>query len=519
MVQILTVWFRKLNKQHFMKRQYLLLCFAFIISLGNYFEAYSQGGAIGFHATLAEYDGDVNGNKHHFYQFDKAKLGGAISFQQYISPSFNLMEKVSFNSMTFQNEARTAGISADIFTANIKLRYKFNNGYLFKEDAAIAPFLMGGIGAAYINSKKNTELSKAIISDGTYRTNVAFGAGVLFQLTDRVGLELANTINIPMYDGWDGVTSGKNDIYLQHSAGLIFNLRKAKDEDGDGVPDKKDDCLGTIKTAVVDNRGCPVDTDQDGVPDYQDACPNIKGLNQFNGCPDTDKDGIADKDDTCPDVPGIARFSGCPDSDGDGVADSEDACPNLKGLDIFKGCPDTDGDGVEDSKDKCAGTVKGSKVDATGCIPDSDQDGINDAEDECPLIAGILANKGCPEIKVAVKQLFQKALQGIQFESGKAVIKKVSYPIMDAIVNVMKENPNYKLVIGGHTDSQGDDLANMTLSKNRADAVANYLITAAISPLRISSSGFGESIPVDTNDTAAGRMRNRRVEFKVEFLK
>jgi len=58
----------------------------------------------------------------------------------------------------------------------------------------------------------------------------------------------------------------------------------------------------------------------------------------------------------------------------------------------------------------------------------------------------------------------------------------------------------------------------MTLSKDRADAVANYLITKGIDPLRISSSGYGEGTPVDTNATAAGRTRNRRVEFKVEFL-
>ena len=59
----------------------------------------------------------------------------------------------------------------------------------------------------------------------------------------------------------------------------------------------------------------------------------------------------------------------------------------------------------------------------------------------------------------------------------------------------------------------------MTLSKNRADAVARYMIGKGIDPLRISSNGFGESEPVDTNKTAAGRTRNRRVEFKVEFLK
>lgn len=481
--------------------------------------AEAQSGAIGFHATLSEYDGDINGNKHHFYQFDDPKLGGAISLHQYLNPSFNLVEKISYNRMIYQNQEKSAGLSADMFALNLKLRYKFNNGYIFKEDAAIAPFLTGGIGVTRIDSKQNNIFNTNVISDGVYKASVAVGAGVLFQFNDRVGLELSNTINAPLYDEWDGIKQGGNDLYLQHSAGLIFQLQKPKDTDGDGVPDKKDKCADTPSTAMVDSKGCPIDTDGDGVVDYIDTCPNIRGVMEFNGCPDTDRDGVADKDDKCPEVPGIIRFNGCPDTDDDGVQDSEDNCPNQKGLDIFRGCPDTDNDGVEDANDKCPATAKGVKVDVAGCAADTDGDGITDAEDGCPTLVGVRANDGCPEIKPAVKQLFQKALQGIQFETGKAVIKKVSFPIMDAIGNVMKDNASYKLIIGGHTDNVGSDQTNMTLSKNRADAVANYLITAGIDPLRISSYGFGESAPVDTNLTPAGRTRNRRVEFKVEFLK
>jgi len=485
----------------------------------SFYQTQAQSGAMGFHTTVNEYDGDLNDNKHQFYSFQNLKLGGAFSLQQYINPSFNLMEKFSYNRMIYNNEDRTIGMAAEIFALNLKLRYKFNNGYIFKEDAAIAPFLMGGIGVTRINSNVDTDLSDAVISDRLFKANVALGAGILFQLTDRVGVELSNTINAPLYDGWDGVTQGDNDLYLQHSAGLIFNLKKPADTDRDGVPDKKDKCADTPSNAVVDSNGCPIDSDADGVADYIDTCPNLSGLAEFNGCPDTDRDGVADKDDKCPDVPGVVRFGGCPDSDDDGIQDSEDNCPNQKGLDIFKGCPDTDGDGVEDANDKCPDTASGIKVDATGCIPDTDGDGINDVEDDCPTLAGIKANNGCPEIKPEVKQLFQKALQGIQFTTGRAAIKAVSFPILDAIVKVMNENPSYKLIIGGHTDDVGSDATNLTLSKNRADAVANYLITKGITPLRISSTGYGETVPIDDNKTAAGRTRNRRVELKVEFLK
>lgn len=490
-----------------------------VLVLCSYYTVSAQSGAIGFHATLSEYDGDLNGNEHHYYKFADPKLGGALSLQQYLNSSFNLVEKVSYNTMAYRTPDGLAGFTANMFTANLKLRYKFNNGYIFKEDAAIAPFLTGGVGVALINSKQDTEISRAVITDNVYAANVAVGAGILFQLNDRVGIEVANTINSPMYDKWDGVDEGSDDLYLQYSAGLVFKLKKPADTDNDGVADKKDKCPDTPRNVVVTAQGCPVDTDNDGVPDYLDACPTLPGSAVLAGCPDSDNDGVADKDDKCPDVPGIARFFGCPDTDGDGIEDALDKCPNQAGLDIFMGCPDTDGDGVEDANDKCPDTPKGVAVDETGCIPDTDGDGINDLEDDCPKLPGTKLNKGCPEVKAAVKQLFQKALQGIQFETGRAVIKRVSYPIMDAITNVMVENPSYKMIIGGHTDDVGSDETNLTLSKNRADAVANYLITKGIDPLRISSTGYGESNPIDTNTTAAGRTRNRRVEFKVEFLK
>jgi OmpA-OmpF porin, OOP family len=150
---------------------------------------------------------------------------------------------------------------------------------------------------------------------------------------------------------------------------------------------------------------------------------------------------------------------------------------------------------------------------------DTDGDGVFDDVDHCITVPGTPTNQGCPELKKETKQLFEKALQGIQFETGKAIIKPVSFPILIAIGKVMIENPSYKLNIGGHTDDVGDDAMNMTLSQNRADAVANYLISHGVNPMKVTAKGFGETLPVDTNKSEKGRTRNRRVEFKVEFLK
>jgi outer membrane protein OmpA-like peptidoglycan-associated protein len=179
---------------------------------------------------------------------------------------------------------------------------------------------------------------------------------------------------------------------------------------------------------------------------------------------------------------------------------------------------DTDGDGVPDRKDECPGKPLGAAVDAVGCIIDRNKDGIIDSEDKCPDVFGIKENKGCPEIKAEIKQIFEKALQGIQFEFGKDVIRKSSYQILDDVVKVMNENPEYLLSIYGHTDNVGQDDKNMELSQRRADAVKKYLLDKGVPENRIvETKGFGETTPVATNDTDEGRTKNRRIEFKVTF--
>ena len=185
-----------------------------------------------------------------------------------------------------------------------------------------------------------------------------------------------------------------------------------------------------------------------------------------------------------------------------------------------KGCPkDSDGDGVPDYLDECPDTPEKAIgfVDAKGCELDSDGDGVADYKDECPLVPGIKENKGCPELKREVRQLLQKAMQGIEFETGKATIKKKSYPLLDQIANIFIENSNYIIEVQGHTDNTGKPELNKTLSDKRAHAVMDYMLKKGVEAHRLSAVGYGQDQPIADNETKAGRQKNRRVEFKITF--
>ena len=206
----------------------------------------------------------------------------------------------------------------------------------------------------------------------------------------------------------------------------------------------------------------------------------------MRGCPDSDGDGVADKDDDCPEVAGDAANGCASDSDGDGVNDDRDACPNVAG--DVNGCPDSDGDGVVDKDDKC------------------------------PNIGGVVGPDGCARsVPASATEVFRRAISGINFNSGSDVITNESYAILDEVVSVMNQYPQLNVSIEGHTDSQGNDDKNLALSSERAQAVQAYLTGKGVSASRLRSVGYGETTPIATNDTSAGRAQNRRVELKGSY--
>jgi outer membrane protein OmpA-like peptidoglycan-associated protein len=106
-------------------------------------------------------------------------------------------------------------------------------------------------------------------------------------------------------------------------------------------------------------------------------------------------------------------------------------------------------------------------------------------------------------------------LNNVFFETSKWELKPESMIELDRLVLLLKNNPEKKIEIGGHTDNVGSDEANLTLSNNRAQSVVDYLVKKGIAVNRLTAKGYGETVPIATNDTEIGRSKNRRTEFRV----
>ena len=415
---------------------------------------------------------------------------------------------------------------------NFAASYSFINGHWSNIGAAvsIAPYdgLMLTLATDYIPTtyaKAAAETGKTAIPYKTPGLNLSFGLAIV------VGTNPKNKDHDK-----DGIFD-KFDVCPNTPINVpVDDMGCPLDADGDGVPDYMDQCPYTPSESygMIDSVGCPIDSDMDGVADYRDLCPNTpeeaRNHIDVNGCPlDSDGDGVYDYLDKCPNTPmaayGMVDEYGCPlDTDGDGVADYLDLCPDTPveayGTVDANGCPiDTDKDGVYDYLDSCANTIPESRnyVDANGCMLDTDGDGVYDYEDLCPTIAGVKANKGCPEVKREIRNLLNKAMSGIQFETGKATIKKNSYKILNDIAKIFIENKSYIVEVQGHTDNVGKHDYNVDLSDRRAHSVRTYLVNQGVPAERLSAKGYGPDKPIADNKTKAGRAKNRRVEFNITF--
>ena len=348
-------------------------------------------------------------------------------------------------------------------------------------------------------------------------------AGVRGSLSDDVevfamgGLGFGDTLGNPDFRLLLGMAYGGSPNRCvaggKHTPGQCPDL----DDDSDGVKNSEDAC--PTEGGKVDAKGCPLnDQDKDGIEDAADKCPAAAGAASAQGCPDKDGDSVQDSEDKCPALAGSPDRQGCPDTDGDGLDDSADKCPSEAGPVDRQGCPtkDADNDGLLDEQDSCPNEA--GLPELKGCAAkDEDKDTVADHLDNCPKEAGPADNQGCPAAQkqlVVIKQDRIELKDKVYFDTSAATIQARSFPLLDQIAKVLNEHPEIvKLTVEGHTDDRGPVDFNRTLSQQRAESVAAYLVSKGVAKERIEAKGFGPDRPVQPNTTSEGRAANRRVDF------
>ncbi len=440
------------------------------------------------------------------------------------------------------------GGSATIFGTRANAIYTFAD-----KEATIRPFVTAGLGLEIFKADKSQE---SLAAAGTFAKSsdqdLAYivGAGVQWQFVHRIGLRLDGRWVVMGGKEQADLTTKKAVSHVAHNIEGLVSLAytmggKPGDGDNDGILDGADKCEDQAedKDGFQDADGCPeTDNDSDGVLDTEDKCPNEPedkdGYMDYDGCPelDNDGDGVLDADDKCPtqkeDIDGFEDKDGCPelDNDKDGIPDAKDKCPNEKeDMDNWKdedGCPepDNDGDGILDAKDKCPNEpeTKNGFQDDDGCKdddPDDDKDGIANSKDKCPdkpeTKNGITDDDGCPDEVPAALKKFAGSMKGIEFETGSAKIVAKSNKVLDEAAKNLVAYPGTRIEVAGHTDNVGEPAENMKLSKLRAEAVKEYLVSKGVTADRIDAVGLGDTKPIGDNKNKAGQAKNHRIEFRL----
>jgi len=370
-----------------------------------------------------------------------------------------------------------------------------------------------------------------------------------------------------------GITRGIGSPLIRGILAVGYEPPLSRDLDKDGIVDKKDACPADPedKDSFEDENGCPdPDNDNVGLLDADDQCPvNAEDLDQWkdeDGCPDlttlvkvklVDGKTGATKGDAKSELKGPTAVD-AQDGEfevelGEGnytiSASLEKYIPLEAFFDVKNGPPQTfefkvlpdvvPGKLVVKVTDTKGKAIPGASwaVDSGSALTFNDKQ-IGEAAVDPGKHQVVVRAEGYGSVilntEVADGQTVELTAQlqkakvkvtkekidfkdKIFFETGKAIIKPESFPLLNEISAIVLDRKDILLVrIEGHTDNRGSDVDNLKLSDDRAKAVKEYLIGKGIDAARLNSIGYGETKPVDKANNAAAWDKNRRVEFFVE---
>lgn len=345
-------------------------------------------------------------------------------------PWGNDMPPVSAYDSYETNLGYSGSLSANLSLANI---------YWMKRKSLVQPYVSAGAGLmGYKIKLKDKAGTETNFNSGERVREVFFpvGAGLKFNLSNSINLDLGYTMNFVDGDNMDGYRSGpQSDKFSYSHIGLEFALgSKSKTQ------------LATYN---------PVAALQD---DYISRNATLQAELAAERARNAAQMAQMDID--------WKRFLN--DSDKDGVSDYFDKCPN---------------------------TPVGTQVDGAGCE-----------------IKVTTINPVRVVVTEEDRRIVAEAIRNLEFDFAKSTIRPSSYPSLNRVADLLKSK-DFSLKLAGHTDWIGSDAANLKLSKDRAESVKSYLVSQGANPSRIEATGYGESQPISSNKTAAGRQNNRRVEF------
>ena len=386
----------------------------------------------------------------------------------------------------------------------------------FNPGSTFSPYIYAGVGQYWYERTAENEVGVPnTLTQHTIHIPVGIGGEWAFSKAGAFNFELGARI---MDKKTDLLTDGGKkpplgmDWYPTARVGVALYIGNSDDDDndGDGLTNGYEKSIGTS----IDK----ADTDGDGLNDYEEIVkyktkPTVADTDEdglkdgdevitYHTSPaerDTDHDGLADGEE-------VASLRTDPlkaDTDGDGLTDAEEV--RTTKTDPLKG--DTDGDGLTD-----AAEVRTHKTNPLKA--DSDAGTVNDGAEVARASNPLDPADDVPKPAVQTVEVGKAiVLEGIVFQTGKAIIEPSSENTLNQAYDVLAGNPEIAVEIRGYTDNVGKAASNQKLSQRRAESVKAWLVAKGIAASRIGVKGMGAENPIEDNSTPEGRAKNRRIEF------